>query len=132
MGFTLLYLCLLVLIPLAGHGAASRPRSSWPKFWQTVTESPVLASYKLSFGASLVAATINMVFGFIVAWVLVRYPFPGQKAARRDGRFALCLADGRVGHRLDRRSTRRTAGWPLAARRWESRCRTRSWAWWWC
>ncbi|PCK72291.1 molybdenum transport permease-like protein [Paenibacillus larvae subsp. larvae B-3650] len=51
----------------------------WPEFWSTVTNERVIASYKLSFGASLAAGLINTVFGFIVAWVLVRYNFPGKR-----------------------------------------------------
>ena len=78
MGFTLLYLSLVVLIPLAGLALAAT-RMPWSDFWKTVTEPRVLASYRLSFLASAVAATINAVFGFVVAWVLVRYRFPGRK-----------------------------------------------------
>jgi sulfate transport system permease protein len=52
---------------------------TWSAFWQTATSARVLASYKLSFGASLIGAAINVVFGGIVAWVLVRYRFPGKK-----------------------------------------------------
>jgi sulfate transport system permease protein len=77
MGFTLLYLSFLVLIPLGGlfFKSATIP---WDHFWTVVTEPSVVASYKLTFRASLVAASINAVFGFMVAWVLVRYPFPGR------------------------------------------------------
>lgn len=77
MGYTLLYLSLLVLIPLAGLLIKSSA-ISWSQFWAAVTEDRVIASYKLTFGASLLGATINAVFGFIVAWVLVRYAFPGK------------------------------------------------------
>ena len=77
MGFTLLYLSLLVLIPLAGLFLKSSA-ISWHQFYAAVTDPRVVASYKLTFGASFVAATINAVFGFMVAWVLVRYPFPGR------------------------------------------------------
>ena len=93
LGFTLMYLCLLVLIPL---GALVFKTSSmgWSSFWRTVTEPDVVASYKLTFGASLLGATINAVFGFIVAWVLVRYSFPGRKIvdAMVDLPFALPTA----------------------------------------
>jgi sulfate/thiosulfate transport system permease protein len=78
MGFTVLYLCLIVLIPLGAMIWRSATLDV-SKFWTTVTSPHVLAAYKLSFGASLAAALINMVFGFIVAWVLVRYPFPGRR-----------------------------------------------------
>jgi sulfate/thiosulfate transport system permease protein len=77
MGFTLLYLSLLVLIPLAGLFFKSAT-ISWAQFCTAVTDPRVVASYKLTFGASLAAASINAVFGFIVAWVLVRYSFPGK------------------------------------------------------
>jgi sulfate/thiosulfate transport system permease protein len=77
MGFTLLYLSLLVLIPLAGLLLKSS-RISWEQFWAAVTNARVVASYKLTFGASLAAASINAVFGLMVAWVLVRYSFPGK------------------------------------------------------
>jgi sulfate transport system permease protein len=77
MGFTLCYLSLLVLIPLAGliFKSAAMP---WQRFYAAVTEAQVVASYKLTFGASAIAATLNAVFGLAVAWVLVRYPFPGR------------------------------------------------------
>jgi len=78
LGYTLLYLSLIVLIPL---GALFARSAAMPvaDFWRTVTEPRVLAAYRLTFGASLVGATINAVFGFIVAWSLVRYRFPGRK-----------------------------------------------------
>ena len=93
MGYTLLYLSLIVLIPLstiflktAGMG--------WPQFVAAVTSPRVLASYRLSFLASLGAATLNGVFGLLVAWVLVRYRFPGKKLvdAAIDLPFALPTA----------------------------------------
>jgi sulfate transport system permease protein len=78
LGFTLAYLSLIVLIPLsavfiksAAHGAEA--------FWHAVTTPRVVASFKLTFGASLMAATVNLVFGLILAWSLVRYTFPGKK-----------------------------------------------------
>lgn len=75
LGFTLLYLSLIVLIPLAAAflKAASM---TWPAFWDAVSSPRVVASYRLTFGASLAAAAINAVFGLIIAWVLVRYDFP--------------------------------------------------------
>jgi sulfate transport system permease protein len=78
LGYTLTYLSLIVLIPLAAlfFKSASLP---WDKFWHAVTEPRVMASYRLTFGASFVAATINAVLGFVVAWTLVRYRFPGRK-----------------------------------------------------
>lgn len=78
LGFTMFYLGLIVLVPLStiffkllGIGAG--------QLWAIITEPRLVASYKLSLGASLAAATLNAVFGFIVAWVLVRYQFPGKK-----------------------------------------------------
>jgi sulfate/thiosulfate transport system permease protein len=77
MGFSLLYLSLIVLLPLAGLFFKSAT-INWSTFWTVVTDPRVVASYKLTFGASLVAALVNGVFGLIVAWVLVRYSFPGK------------------------------------------------------
>jgi sulfate transport system permease protein len=78
MGYTLLYLSLIVLLPLAAlfGRTASMP---FGEFWETVTNARVLAAFKLTFGASLMGALVNVVFGFIVAWTLVRYRFPGHK-----------------------------------------------------
>lgn len=78
LGYTLAYLSLIVLIPLSAvfWKAASL---SWSEFWSVVTAPRVMASYRLSFGASLLAAAINTVFGLMLAWALVRYRFPGKK-----------------------------------------------------
>ena len=78
MGFTLTYLSLIVLIPLSTLVFKSATLGP-PAFWAAVTSSRVVASYKLTFGASLAAATVNAVFGLVVAWVLARYRFPGQR-----------------------------------------------------
>src|SRR5215204_2941357 len=78
LGFTLLYLSLIVLIPLGGLFLKSATLS-WDVFWATVTDPRVLASYRLSLGTSLAAAMVNAFFGLIVAWVLVRYRFPGKR-----------------------------------------------------
>lgn len=77
-GYTLLYLSLIVLIPLSALflRTATMP---WEAFWNTVTDPRVVASYRLTFGASLVGALANVFFGFVVAWTLVRYRFPGRK-----------------------------------------------------
>jgi sulfate transport system permease protein len=93
LGFTMLYLSLIVLIPLSSlffYTAAA----TWQKIWATVTDPRVVASYRLSFGAALAGALINSVFGFIVAWVLVRYQFPGKRIidAMVDLPFALPTA----------------------------------------
>ena len=76
-GVTLLYLGLLVMIPL-GALVLKSSGLTWEQFWSTVTDERVVASYRLSFGAAFVAALINAVFGVLVAWVLVRYRFPGR------------------------------------------------------
>lgn len=78
LGFTVLCSSLMVLIPLAAIFAMSASLG-WSAFWQAVSDPRVVASYRLSFGASFVAAAINAVFGFMVAWVLVRYRFPGKR-----------------------------------------------------
>lgn len=78
LGLTLLYLCLIVLIPLSA--AFLRTTSlTWPEFVDVVTSPRVVASYKLTFGASLLAALVNGFFGLLVAWVLVRYDFFGRR-----------------------------------------------------
>src|SRR5438132_14416195 len=78
LGFTVLYLSLIVLIPLSATFLKASSLT-WPQFWHVVTSPRALASYRLSFGASAIAAGINLVFGLIVAWVLVRYTFPGKR-----------------------------------------------------
>jgi sulfate transport system permease protein len=78
LGYTVFYLSLVVLIPLAALAVKSF-KLSWQDFYSTVTDPFVVSAYKLSIGASLAAALINSVFGLIVAWVLVRYSFPGRK-----------------------------------------------------
>jgi len=78
LGFTLLYLGLIVLIPLAGLFLRTATLS-WADFWATVTDPRVLAAYRLSLGTALVAALANALFGLLVAWVLVRYQFPGKR-----------------------------------------------------
>ena len=78
LGYTVFYLCLIVLVPLSAL-VFKTLTLSWPQFWDAVTAPRVLASYRLTFGASLIAALVNVVFGLLVAWVLVRYRFPGKK-----------------------------------------------------
>ena len=78
LGYTLLYLGLIVLIPLSAAFIRTSALS-WEQFWNVVTTPRVVASYQLTFGASLIGASINAVFGLIVAWVLVRYSFPGKR-----------------------------------------------------
>jgi len=78
LGYTLTYLTLLVLIPLGGM-ILMTGKLSWAEFWAIATGERALASYRVTFGASLGAAAVNAVFGLVVAWVLVRYPFPGKR-----------------------------------------------------
>lgn len=78
LGFTLFYLSVIVLIPLAGL-VIKVMDLSWAEFWELATRPRAMAAYKLSLGASLVAATLNAVFGTILAWALVRYAFPGKR-----------------------------------------------------
>jgi sulfate/thiosulfate transport system permease protein len=78
LGYTLFYLSALVLVPLGGMVFKTSQLSA-AEFWQTITDPIVLASFKLTFGASLIAALINGVFGLIIAWVLVREPFFGRR-----------------------------------------------------
>jgi len=78
LGYTLLYLSLIVLIPLSA-AFIKTTELSLHEFWAVVSAPRVVASYKLTFGASLIGALINAVFGLTTAWVLVRYTFPGKK-----------------------------------------------------
>ena len=78
LGYTVLYLSLIVLIPLCALFARSFQMSP-QQFWSIVSDDRVVASYKLTFGASFIGACINAVFGFIVAWTLVRYEFTGRR-----------------------------------------------------
>ena len=77
-GFTLTYLSLIVLIPLAAL-VFKTAQLGWADFWRLATDPRTLAALRISFGLSILAAAINAVFGFIVTWVLVRYRFPGRK-----------------------------------------------------
>jgi len=78
LGFTLLYLGFIVLIPLSAAFLKTFTMT-WPAFWDAVTSPRVVASYRLTFGASLAAALLNAFFGLVVAWVLVRYDFPFKR-----------------------------------------------------
>jgi sulfate transport system permease protein len=93
LGIALLYLSLIVLVPLSAAFLKTFTLS-WPEFLEATTTPRVLASYRLTFGASLLAALLNTVFGLIVAWVLVRYSFPGRRVidALVDLPFALPTA----------------------------------------
>jgi len=93
LGITCTYLSLIVLLPLATIFTRTT-ELSWSEFWSTITNPRVLASYRVTFGASFVAAVVNTFFGLLVAWVLVRYRFPGQRLvdAMVDLPFALPTA----------------------------------------
>ena len=78
LGFTLFYLSAIVLIPFAGL-ILRACELSWPDFWKLATTPRALAAYRLTFGASLLAAIANALFGTLLAWVLVRYEFPGRR-----------------------------------------------------
>jgi len=78
LGYTILYLSLIVIIPLSAV-VFKTAGLSWEAFWETATSSRVLASYRLTFTASIAAALLNAVFGVMTAWVLVRYRLPGKR-----------------------------------------------------
>lgn len=93
LGYTVFYLSLIVLVPLSAVFLKTAGMT-WESFTQAVASPRIIASYKITFGASFLAALINMVFGLLLAWVLVRYPFPGRKVidALVDLPFALPTA----------------------------------------
>jgi sulfate transport system permease protein len=78
LGYTVCYLSLIVLVPLSALFLHTTTLG-WEQFWEIVSDPRVVASYKLTFGASLAGALLNALFGFVVAWTLVRYSFPGKK-----------------------------------------------------
>ncbi len=78
LGYTLFYLSVVVLVPLLAL-LLKAFSLSWPQFWDAVAAPRVLAAYRLTFGASFLAASVNAVFGLLIAWVLVRYQFPGKR-----------------------------------------------------
>jgi sulfate transport system permease protein len=93
LGYTLVYLSLIVLIPLSAVFIKTATLTP-PEFWDVITAPRAVASYRLSLGASLIAAAVNTVFGLILAWALVRYSFPGRRVvdALVDLPFALPTA----------------------------------------
>ena len=111
LGYALFYLCLIVLIPLSAL-VFKTFTLSWEQFWVAVTAPRVMASYRLTFGASLIAAIVNAVFGLLVAWVLVRYQFFGKRIvdALVDLPFALPTAVGSAKGRSTSASTMRLPG----------------------
>jgi sulfate/thiosulfate transport system permease protein len=78
LGFTMFYISLLVILPLSMIFINS-VTVEWSEIWETISDPRVVASYKLSFGAAFLAAFINVIFGVLIAWVLVRYQFPGRR-----------------------------------------------------
>ena len=124
MGFTVLYLSLIVLLPLSAVVFKSAT-VSWAQFWATVSSPRVLASYRLSFGASFVGALINMVFGVLLAWVLVRYEFPGRRFADALVDLPFALPTAVAGIALTAVYARRTAGSGSTSSRSASRRRSR-------
>ena len=78
LGYTLFYLSIIVLIPLSAL-IFKTFTLTWDQFWAAISSPRVVASYQLTFGASFFAALVNLVFGLLIAWVLVRYKFPGKK-----------------------------------------------------
>ena len=78
LGYTLIYLCVIVLIPLSAL-LLKTASGGWEHFWATISSPRAISSYWVSFGISFAAAIITGVFGVITAWVLVRYRFPGRK-----------------------------------------------------
>lgn len=125
LGYTVLYLSLIVLIPLSATFLKAGTLG-WSGFWTAITEPRVLASYRLTFGASLIGALINSVFGLLVAWVLVRYDFFGKRLvdALVDLPFALPTAVAGISWPP---CIRRRAGWVSCSPRWGSRSPTRRW-----
>ncbi len=80
LGYTLFYLSIIVLLPLVAL-IYQNFFMTWAQFWAAISAPTAVASYKLSLSSSLIAATVNLVFGLLIAWVLVRYQFPGKKIA---------------------------------------------------
>ncbi len=93
LGWTVTWLSLIVLVPLAAL-IGKTLSGGWHHFWETVTDPQVVATYRISFGLSLIAALINGLFGFLAAWIFARYEFPGRKVleAATDLPFALPTA----------------------------------------
>lgn len=129
LGYTIFYLCLIVLIPLSAL-VFKTATMSWGDFVAAVTAPRVVASYKVTFGAALLAAAINALFGVLVAWVLVRYRFPGKKLvdALVDLPFALPTA---VAALPWLRSMLPMAGSANGLSPMASRWLTRPWVFWW-
>ncbi len=118
MGSTLFYLCAIVLIPLAALVVRAL-HISWADFWHLTTTDRALAAYKVTFGASLIAALVNAAFGTLLAWVLVRYEFPGRRFidAMVDFPFALPTAVAGSAHMRCRERLARALSYARSASR---------------
>ena len=123
LGFTLFYLCLIVLVPLLTLPLRTATLG-WGAIWQTISDPRVVASYRLSVGAALAAAAVNAVFGLIVAWVLARYRFPGRRIVDAFIDLPFALPTAVAGITLTT-PTRRTGGWEPRWRNTVSRWRSR-------
>ena len=124
MGYTIVYLSLIALIPLSTL-VLKTAGMGWARFWHVVASPRVVAAYELSIGASLAGALINSIFGMLVAWTLVRYRFFGRVDRRRAGRFAVRTADLGGGDNAYRDLFAPTAGSGGCSRRRESGSRSR-------
>ncbi len=118
LGFTLAYLGIVVLIPISTIFFKTFTLT-WPQFWAAVASPRTIAAYKLSFGASVVGASVNSVFGFIVAWSLVRYEFPGKTLIDVMVDLPFALPTSVAGITLDRDLRKQWMGRPATSRRLE-------------
>jgi sulfate transport system permease protein len=109
LGFTTFFLSAIVLLPLAAL-VFKTASLTWTQFLAILLDPRAVASYRLSFGAALLAATINAVFGFVVAWALVRYEFPGRR-----------LVDALRSRRCSRRRAGSARSWLRPGYRWPIR-----------
>src|SRR3989344_9645266 len=96
LGYTLFYLSIIVLIPLSAL-IFKTFTLTWEQFWAAISAPRVMASYRLTFGASFLAALVNLVFGLLIAWGLVRYKFPGKKIVDAVGARPRALAPPAAG-----------------------------------
>lgn len=122
LGYTLAYLSLIVLVPLSAVFLKTATMD-FDRFWSAVASDRVVASFKLSFGMALAAAAINVIFGLLLAWAIVRYSFPGRKIIDSlvDLPFALPTAVAGIRRRLSCRTDRECPG----ARWWQGLLRGR-------
>lgn len=93
LGTSLLFVCLILLLPLSAL-VMQLAEMSWSQYWEVVTNPQVVAAYKVTLLSAFVASIFNGVFGLLMAWILTRYRFPKPHAARRPDGSAVCPADG--------------------------------------